>query len=121
MSVEAGAWLGFVIVVMAMNVTTIHCDEIIYQFPESGNLIACSSVSWFPRCVQPPDIADADTMGIMAITMRSSSRDRSATFDGSVKSDNVVIAYILPAISVGGWLSVPGPDLFSANIDFRFC
>ena len=116
MSIETGAWLGLIVVVMAMNIATVHLDQIIDQFEQSRFLRWSSRICGGSRSIEATNITNANTMSIMPVAVSTSPTNCPTTFDSPVKPDNVVIADIFPTFAIGRFLCMisfnfSGPDI----------
>lgn len=121
MSVEARTGLAGIIVVMRMYVAPVDSDKIIYEFRQGGFLSGCARIGVFSVIIEASDVADTDTMGVVADAVGSSPANRSAAFNRAIKPYDVVIPYISPPSSVGFRLGVPLLNLFGSNIDLWPC
>lgn len=72
---------------------------------ESSGLSWSACVFGFASLVDTSDVADADAVGVVSRTMCADLLYWSPSFDFAAESDDVVIAYISPAL-----LLVPRPD-----------
>jgi len=100
-------------------------QQLIYQPAECSLLSLSTSVLRPASTVQPTDIADADTLLVMPLTVRSRLLNRAPLFDTAIKVDDIMIAdtskatSTVPAVDVGD--SVVAPFGGSATVDDDFC
>lgn len=104
MSIETGTILALVVVVMAMNIATVHLDQIIDQFEQSRFLRWSSRICGGSRSIEATNITNANTMSIMPVAVSTSPTNCPTTFDSPVKPDNVVIADIFPTFAIRRFL-----------------
>ena len=70
MSVEVRTRFAFGVVTMAMNITSIHLDEIVDQLGHGALLLLSASVYALLSIMAASDIADADTVRVMTQAVR---------------------------------------------------
>lgn len=68
-SVEARAGLAVVIVMVAVDATAVHLDQIIYLFLECGLLCGCSGICIIAVFIEASNITNPDGMGVMFETV----------------------------------------------------
>lgn len=120
MSIETGTGFNLIVVMMAMNITPIHLDQVIDQFEHSRFLRRCSRICGGSRSIEATNITNANTMSVMPIAVSTSPTNRSTTFDSAVKPDNVVIADIFPAFAIGRVLCMISLNFSGPDIGSRF-
>lgn len=94
---------------MAVHVASVHRHQVIYKLKQSCLLRVCSGVSWLSFSVKTANIANTNTMRIMAVflAMTASPRDRPSQFNCAIEVYNIVIAYAgesslaMPSIYIG--------------------
>lgn len=119
MSIETRAWLGLIVVVMTMNIATVHLDQIIDQFEQSRFLRWSSRICGGSRSIETANITNANTMSVMPIAVSTSPTNCPTTFDSPVKPDDVVIANILPSFTIGRFLGVIFLNFSGSDIGSR--
>lgn len=103
------AFFIFVKVTMAVHVASVHRYQVIYKLKQRCLLRVCSGISGLSFSVKSANIADTNTMRIMAmfLAMAASSRDRPSQFYCAIEVYNIVIAYAgetslaMPTIDIG--------------------
>lgn len=67
--VEARAGFAVVVVMVAVDATAIHLDQVIYLFLECGFLCGCSGICKIAVFIEAPNITNPDGMGVMFETV----------------------------------------------------
>ena len=102
----------FVEVTVSDNVSIgIEFTHVCQQIQQRVLLILSACVFVTASLAATAYIADADRVGIIALTMRAYQVDVSPFVDASIKMDDVVVANIAPTIAKRLWCGVPTSDV----------
>ena len=90
--------------------------QFFYQLAQCVFLGWSTRIFWDAEFVKATDVADADGLEIVPLTVRPSFPELTTFLDSSVKVDNVVITNLFPTSA-----SVPHVDVVRRDVDSFLC
>ena len=116
MGIEVRAGLARIIVVMRMNVTSIHLNQVVDQLQQSRLLFFGPSVYTLYFPFPSSDIAYTDGMGVVAITVCTSPGNDPTTLNSPVEPDDIMVPDISPTVTLRRFCHMPFFDFLSPDI-----
>lgn len=101
MGVEAGTGFALVIVVVTMNIASVHLDQVVYQLQKGRLLLWRSGVFGFSRRIKPTNITYPNRMSVVPNAVSTSPRNWPTPFDSAIQPNDIVVPDIFPAFTIG--------------------